>query len=190
MQGNVDPATKLVTKLLNAREAAWAVIQKKKMTERIEEKLKKASNVNNTKMKLMKDCKSWNGPVTLSEELIKVLKSRSDQEKFILRTELTYFTHTYKTNKAPRSELYRQNLISQEEKLENLCILLTDDAEQSSATIANLPTYENGMKALSTTPSSENALSVRTARKLTSFVSHYGWRKIIRYNGMWFTLKR
>ena len=74
-----------MTELLKAREAAWTVMQKKKMTERIEEKLKKASNVNNMIMKLLKDCKSWNGPVTSSEEL-KVLKSRPDQEKFILHT--------------------------------------------------------------------------------------------------------
>ena len=38
MQGKVDPATKLVTKLLNAREDALTVMQQKKMTERIEEK--------------------------------------------------------------------------------------------------------------------------------------------------------
>lgn len=39
-QGMVDPSTKLVTKLLEEREAMWTDIQKKKMAERIEEKLK------------------------------------------------------------------------------------------------------------------------------------------------------
>ena len=33
--------------------------------------------------------------------------------------------------------------------MENLCILLSDDAEESTATVANLPTNEDGMKVLS-----------------------------------------
>ena len=51
-QGMVDPSTKLVTKLLEEREVMWTDIQKKKMAERIEEKLKGMIK------KLLKDCKS------------------------------------------------------------------------------------------------------------------------------------
>ena len=46
--------------------------------------------------------------------------------------------------------MFRQNVISFEEKLENLCILLSYDAETCTATIANLPTNEDGVKVLTT----------------------------------------
>ena len=49
-----------------------------------------------------------------------------------------------------RSDFFRQNVISLEEKLENFCILLSDNAETCTTTIANLPTNEDGIKALAT----------------------------------------
>ena len=39
-------------------------------------------------------------------------------------------------------------MISYDEKLENFCILLSDDASTASATLSNLPTNEDGVKAL------------------------------------------
>ena len=106
-------------------------------------------------MKLLKGCKTWNGPVTSSNELINILKTRPGQQRFILRTELAYFMHTHKTEKTQRPHLFKQNRISDEEKFENLCILLSDDAEESIATVANLPTNEDGMKVLSS-PTAED----------------------------------
>ena len=94
------------------------------------------------------DCKTWNGPVTSGEELIKAMKSRPSQEKFILRTELAYYTHTHRTDKIQRPELYQQNGIDQEEKLENMLILLSDKYEHCHATTANLPTNEDAVQAL------------------------------------------
>ena len=71
---------------------------KEKVTsERIREKMTKAGNLNNMIMKLLKDCKTWNGPVTSSNELINILKTHPGQQRFILRTELAYFMHTHKT---------------------------------------------------------------------------------------------
>ena len=115
----------------------------------------KAGNLNNMIMKLLKDCKTWNGSVTSSNELINILKTRPCQQRFILRTELAYCMHTHKTEKTQRSDLFKQNRISDEEKLENLCILLSDDAEESTATVANLPTNEDGMTVLSS-PAAED----------------------------------
>ena len=97
VQDKVDPAMKLVTKLLDEREAVWTDSQKKKVTsERIGEKLTKAGNLNMI-MKLLKDCKTWSGPVTSSNELINILKTHPGQQRFILRIELAYFMHTHKT---------------------------------------------------------------------------------------------
>ena len=98
----------------------------------------------------MSDCKSWGGPVTSAVEILEVLKRNPDKQKFTLRTELAYFTHTHKTEKIQRHDLFRQNVISFEEKLENFCILLSDDAETCTATTANLPNNEDGIKALAT----------------------------------------
>ena len=44
--------------IVDAREAAWTDIQKKKMEEKIKEKMKKAANVNIILTKLVQDCKS------------------------------------------------------------------------------------------------------------------------------------
>ena len=60
----VNPSIKLIASLLNAREAVWTESQKIKMKERIEEKMKKTSKVNEMIKRLLNDCKSCNGPVT------------------------------------------------------------------------------------------------------------------------------
>ena len=46
--------------------------------------------------------------------------------------------------------MFRQNVISFEEKLENFCILLYNNAETCIAIIAKFPTHEDGIKALAT----------------------------------------
>ena len=53
--------------------------------------------------------------------------------------------------------MFRKNVISFEEKLENFCcktsienILLSDNAKTCTATITNLPNNEDGIKALAT----------------------------------------
>ena len=149
VQTVVDPATKLITKLLDERESIWTENQKKVMQERIKLKLQKAVNLNVMLKKLLIDCKVWGGPTTSTAEILEALRKNPDKQKFILRTELAYFVHTHKTEKTQRPDLFRQNLITDEEKLENFCILLSDDAESCTATIANLPTNEDGINALS-----------------------------------------
>ena len=59
-------------------------------------------------------------------------------------------SHTHKTEKIKIPNLFRQNVISFEEKLQLLCIFLSEDAEKCTATIANMPANEDGIKALAT----------------------------------------
>ena len=146
--------------ILSEREKKWTEEQKEKMTKRLDEKLKKASNETKLIKKLLADSKSWNGPFTSGEEMIQVIKSRPDQEEFIVKTELAFFAHTHKTDKLQRPELFRQNKTTHEEKVENLLVLFSDDAEQSSATTANLITNADELIVLkgrtSTTASSSS----------------------------------
>ena len=144
-----DNSSKIIMRMLTEREKKWTEGKKVKMEKRLNEKFKKASNETNLIKKLLADCKSWNGPFTSGEEMITVIKSWHDQKEFIVKTELAFFTHTHKTDKIQRPELLRQNKITHKEKVENLFVLLSEDAEQSSATTANLPTNADVLKVLS-----------------------------------------
>ena len=111
VQNPVDPAMKMITKLLDERENQWTTNQRKACEERIKLKLTKAANLHVMVMQLLSDCKSWGGPVTLVVEILEVLKGNPDKHKFILRTELAYFTRNHKTEKIQRPDLFRQNVI-------------------------------------------------------------------------------
>ena len=141
---------KMITKLLDEKENQWTTNQRKASEERIKLKLQKAVNLNVMIMQLLSDCKSWGGPVTSAVEILEVLKRNPDKQKFILTAELAYFKHTHKTEKIQRPDFFTQNVIRFEKKLENFCIWLCDDAETSTAAIANLPTNEDGIKVLVT----------------------------------------
>ena len=98
----------MITKLLDERENQWTINQRKACQEKIKLKLQKAANLNAVVMRLLSDCISWGGPVTSAVEILKVLKRNPDKQKFILRTELASFTHTPKTEKIRRCDLFRK----------------------------------------------------------------------------------
>ena len=56
--------------------------------------------------------------------------------------------HILKADKIARKQLFRINGITYEEMLENLSILLDDENDVSTSTIANLPTNEDVMQSL------------------------------------------
>jgi len=64
VQSVVDPAMKLITKLLYERESIWTAQQKIVLTKRIKEKLQKTVNLNAMLKKLLEDCKKWDGPTS------------------------------------------------------------------------------------------------------------------------------
>ena len=110
-------------------------------------KIEKAKTAEDYVMKLLKKCKSWNGPVTTGEELRQILSGRDDQQT-MLRTEMSYYAHTHKADKIGNRDLFRILGISFDEMLENLTILLDDDGCSGSATVANLPTNDDVMKTI------------------------------------------
>ena len=68
----------------------------------------------------------------------------------MLKTEMAYYAHTLKADRIARKHLFRLNGISFDDMLENLSILLHDDATTHTSTIANLPTIEDALKSLKT----------------------------------------
>ena len=60
---------------------------------------------------------------------------------------MAYYAHTHKTDRISNKELFRLNSISFDEMLENLTILLDDNDCGGTATIANLPTNSDVVKA-------------------------------------------
>jgi hypothetical protein len=144
----LDRISKKIALILAEREKNWDNEQKKKHNDRLQEKIAKAKKSQDYVTKLLKDCKSWDGPATNGEELRQCLNGRDDQHH-VLRTEMAYYAHTHKAERIVNKHLYRVNGIPFEEMLENLTILLENaDDSSSTATTANLPTNGDVMKAL------------------------------------------
>lgn len=125
----------------------------------MQKKLQKTVDFNVMVKNLLNGCKVWGGPVTSAAEILETLRKNPDIAQKILRTEFAYYVHTHLTQKTQQPHLFAQNNISYEDKLGNFCVLLTDDVEECSATIANLPTNEDGMKALAVMTSSSDSPS-------------------------------
>ena len=70
----------------------------------------------------------------------------------IVKYELGYYVHTNNGNKSEKhvkSDLFRLNKISHDEKLENLTILLAGDGMNvANSTICDLPSNEDVLKAI------------------------------------------
>ena len=80
-----------------------------------------------------------------------------NRSEFFVKTELSYYINTHKTERFKRPDLFKINGISYEEKLGNICILLDDQSEKYIASVADLPTNKDVLKVL-TNNSSEPAV--------------------------------
>ena len=83
-------------------------------------------------MKLTETCKTWGGPCCSAEELNAVLKKNPDNEKKIIKTELSFYVHTHKGDRLDRPELFKLSNIDTTIMLENLFILLTNEDNSAS----------------------------------------------------------
>ena len=174
IQGKVDPETKVITKLLDERESIWTSQQQVILKEEIKKKLQKTIDFNVFVKNLLNGCKQWGGPVTSASELLEILRKNPDRAEKMLKTEFAYFVHTHLTQKTQRTDLFKQNNISYEDKLGNFCVLLSDDVENCTATIANLPTNEDGMRAVTSLTSEPE--SVDTAYEENDMVAVF-WKE-------------
>ena len=71
---------------------------------------------------------------------------------------MAYYAQTHKQEKIQTPDLFRINKITYNEKLVNLMILLSDENQISTASIANLPS-NNVLKALCTSKDKDPAPS-------------------------------
>lgn len=156
VQGVLDSDTKTITRLLDERESVWTNQQRMVLREEIKKKLQKSIDFNIMVKNLLNGCKTWGGPVTSTSELLEILQKNPDAAEKILRTKFAYFVHMHLTEKPQQPDLFRQNSISYGDKLGNFCILLSDNLENCSATIANLPNNDDGVRAIALLTSCES----------------------------------
>ena len=83
------------------------------MKNKIIEKLKKANNQSIYTRKLLQQCKTWGGPAASMEELYK----NTEITEKVVRTEVSYYRDTYKTEISYQPHLFKVNRITHEEGL-------------------------------------------------------------------------
>ena len=77
---------------------------------------------------------------------------------------MAYYAQTHKQEKIQTRDLFRINKITYEEKLENLMILLSDENQVGTASIANLPSNNDVLKALCTSKDKDPAPSTQVLK--------------------------
>ena len=123
-------------------EQRWVADQKNLKLKQIKEKIKKGKKRDQYVQKRLKLCKSWGGPVVSVEELHSILKSHSDKNEVIVRTEFIYFRESHKSEVLYNPELFKVNGNTHEERLLNLCALVTEDDKSS---LSSLPTNADAL---------------------------------------------
>ncbi len=140
-----------INQVLTAMNIAWSSKQKKIKLDRMEQKHAQKNKQSEQINKLLITCKTWTGPCTSREELLRIIQGHPDIEKKIVQTELAYYIHSHPSERASHPELFRQTMLSLEDKVVNLCMLLDNDdgnAVSGSAAVLDLPTLEDAAAVL------------------------------------------
>ena len=138
----VNRITIAIKSILAKREASWTASQRVLLRERLQRKLAATKNQRDYVRHLLVECRRWGGPCSTVDELLAALRSNPDNDERIVRTELAFYKHSHSVDVAARPELFKLVRVSHTERLENLCVLLSDDSHKTSnsASIADLPT--------------------------------------------------
>ena len=127
-------------------ETAWTAEQKTLHQNKILEKIEKGRLMSLYTHKCLQACKSWGGPVTSVEELNDILKKNSDNMERIVRTELSYYRDTHKSEIISNPDLFKLNKIAYDQQLLNLCTLLA--GKDVGSKYVSLPTNKDVAKLL------------------------------------------
>ena len=125
-----DQKVSAILKILNAREKVWDSKQRELHENKVIEKLKKANNQSIYKAKLLQQCKTWGGPAASMEELNEILQKHTEIDKKVVRTEVSYYRVTHKTEISYQLNLFKVNRITHEERLINFCVLLGQNGQK------------------------------------------------------------
>ena len=96
------------------------------MKARIQPKSEKLNNQKDYSRKVLENCKSWGGPCVSAEKQQTILLANPDIQDRIVKAEPAYFRQTHKPDIIAWLDLFKLNKVSNEERLENLTILLSD----------------------------------------------------------------
>ena len=110
----INNLSQKISLILSDRERNRNKNQTMKLNERLDLKLKKSKKAMDYTRTLLQDCTSWGRPCTSVDELHQVLIGKDRQQR-ILKTEMAYYTHTHKSDKIARKELFRLNGITYKE---------------------------------------------------------------------------
>ena len=102
-------------------------------------------------------CKTWGGPAISVDELNAILQKNCDQVEKLVRTELSYYRDTHKTEIVSTPEQFKLNEITYDQQLLNLSTLLS--SKDVGGKYTSLPTNKDVARILSTCTSAlENHL--------------------------------
>ena len=131
-----DKKAKQIFKLLNQREDDWSKQQNILKDKKNLEKLKKANNQSIHASKLLQTCKFWGGTVTNTDEQEDILRGHGDLTEKIVRTELSYYRDTHKTEVIYNGNLFKLNKISHEDRLVDPGISLGNNNPDQNTTLS------------------------------------------------------
>ena len=94
------------------------------------EKLKKANNQSIYTTKLLQQWKNWGAPAASMEELNEILQKHSEIAERVVRTEVSYYRDTHKTEISYQPHFFKVNRITHEERLINFCVLLGQNGQK------------------------------------------------------------
>ena len=90
----------------------------------------KANNQSIYTTKLLQQCKTWGEPAANMEELNEISQKHSEITEKVVRTEVSYYRDTHKTEISYQPHLFKVNRITHEERLINFCVLLGQNGQK------------------------------------------------------------
>ena len=112
--------------------------------------MKSAESVSTYVKKLLQKCKGWGSPCTTPNELETCIKHHTDLNEVVVKTELSYFVNTHKSEPIMNRDLFKI-MIPHSERLQNLMVLLGDNdsiATSMQASVLDLPSNQDLSEAL------------------------------------------
>ena len=152
-----------------AREAHWKNEQKELEHQNDSRKSEKAKGVHAYQNRVLANCKTWSGPCITETDLEYALL-KAENESFCVTQELIYYKLTHPTEFSGNKHLFRIRGVSDEEKMNNLRCILSNEEDMNSyrSKVGQLPTDQYVLTALLATSEDETQ---QARQKLEVFIN-------------------